>query len=443
MSDALSADTTWRSWGRVEHGLHYRAQPYFRDQLETLLRDAHVSGKPALAVGLGRSYGVSNLNTDGALLCMQGLDRLIAFDSETGVLRAEAGVSLGDILTFCVPRGWFLPTTPGTRFVTLGGAIANDVHGKNHVRAGSFGCAVRRLGLFTSQAGQIELAPGMPLFDATIGGMGLTGVIEWAEIQLARIPSSYVDQEQMAFGNLAEFFALSAESDGAFEHTVAWVDCTADGDALGRGLFMRGNWATDGRYDTHDERIKLRLPIDAPNGLLNGLTLGAFNTAWRALHAASPREACVPYQKHLYPLDAIGGWNKLYGSRGFYQYQCVVPPEGAQAALADMLRAIKRFRDGSFLVVLKAMGDKSSGGMLSFPIRGYTLAIDFANRGARTLELMAALDQIVAAANGRLYPAKDGRMSASMFQSGFPRWRDFAQHVDPALSSNLWRRVSA
>jgi FAD/FMN-containing dehydrogenase len=443
MSAGFSADATWRSWGRVEHGVHYRGQPYFRDQLEPLLQEARASRKPALAVGLGRSYGLSNLNTDGALLCMQDLDRFIAFDAENGVLRAETGASLGDILRFCVPRGWFLPTTPGTRFVTLGGAIANDVHGKNHVRAGSFGCAVRRIGLLTSHGGCIELTPDDALFAATIGGMGLTGVMEWAEIQLTQIPSSFIDYEQIAFGNLSEFFALSAESDGAFKHTVAWVDCTAGGDALGRGLFHRGNWAPDGGYVAHEDRIALSLPLDAPNGLLNAVTLAGFNLAWRALHAASPRVARTSYQKHLYPLDAIGAWNRLYGSRGFYQYQCVLPPEAAPDALADMLRTIKRFRDGSFLVVLKAMGERASLGLLSFPMRGYTLAIDFANRGAPTLELMEALDDIVAAANGRLYAAKDGRMSGAMFKQGFPRWSEFAEHVDPALSSNFWRRVSA
>jgi FAD/FMN-containing dehydrogenase len=425
VSATLSPDPNWRSWGRVERGMHYRGAPYFRDQIEPLLRAARESGKSVLAVGHGRSYGTSNLNTDGALLSMRGLDRLIAFDRETGVLRAEAGVSLGDILTFCVPLGWFLPTTPGTRFVTLGGAIANDVHGKNHVSAGSFGCAVRRIGLLTS-TGRIDVAPGEPLFDATIGGLGLTGVIEWAEIQLTRIASSFIDQEQISFGNLAEFFALSAESDGVFEHTVSWVDCTAEGDALGRGVFHRGNWAKDGRYEAHSDGKMLRFPVDAPNFALNPLTLAGFNVAWRALHAALPREARVPYQKHFYPLDSIGDWNKLYGSRGFYQYQCVIPPEGAQEALADMLRAIKRHRDGSFLVVLKSMGDKSSPGMLSFPMRGYTLAIDFANRGAPTLELMRALDAIVSAAKGRLYAAKDGRIPAAMFKQGYPRWSEFA-----------------
>src|SRR5262249_6671861 len=160
-------------------------------------------------------------------------------------------------------------------------------------------------------SGRSEITPNDALFAATIGGLGLTGVMEWAEIQLARIPSSAIDQEQMAFGNLGEFFALCAESDGAFEHTVAWIDCTAEGEASGRGIFHRGNWAKDRRYVAHKERTSLRLPVDAPRGLLNPLTLAGFNAAWRALHACSPREAHVPYDKHLYPLDAIGGWNRL------------------------------------------------------------------------------------------------------------------------------------
>lgn len=445
MSTTLSADESWRSWGRVDRGLHYRGRPYFRDEVAPLLREAQAQEKSALAVGLGRSYGSSNFNTEGALVCMRGLDRLIAFDDQSGVLCAEAGVSLGEILSFCVPRGWFLSTSPGTRFVTLGGAIANDVHGKNHMHAGSIGCAIRRIGLLHSQLGQIELSSQThaALFSATIGGLGLTGVIEWAELQLVRIPSSFIDQEQMAFGTLGEFFALCSESDQTHEHTVAWVDCTAGGAALGRGLFSRGNWAKDGRYEAHTERTVLRLPIDAPNGLLNPLTLAGFNFAWRALHAFSPRESCVPYQKHLHPLDSIEQWNRLYGSRGFFQYQCVIPPDGAADSLADMLRVIKRYRDGSFLVVLKAMGPVASPGMISFPMAGYTLAIDFANRGESTLKLMTALDEIVAAAAGRLYPAKDGRMSGAMFKQGYKRWEEFSRHVDPALSSNFWRRVTA
>jgi FAD/FMN-containing dehydrogenase len=429
------------SWGRVRREVHRLARP--RKLSEAL---ALVAGKPPLlAIGLGRSYGDSNLNPEGRTVAMRGLDRFMAFDAANGVLRAEAGVSLDEVLRLCVPQGWFLPTTPGTRFVTLGGAVANDVHGKNHHRVGSFGRHVRRLGLVRSDLGTLEIGRDShpELFAATLGGLGLTGLIAWVEVALAPIASSAVVEETLPFGGLDDFFSLSAESEATHEFVSAWVDCTASGRGLGRGVLFRGNWAADGPLRPHAPGQRLSVPIEAPAGLMNGLTLRGFNTCYRSLQRAKRGIARVPYEKAFYPLDAIGGWNRLYGPRGFFQHQFVVPPSEMREAVAEALRAVAAAGQGSFLAVLKIMGPLRSGGLISFDGPGASLALDFPNRGPETLALLDRLDAIVIEAGGRIYPAKDGRMSAQAFQSGYPRWRELDRLRDPLFSSSFWRRVTS
>jgi len=430
------------SWGRTPRTQAHRLAPHFRDETAGALEAARAAGLSALAIGLGRSYGDSGLNADQAVIDMRGVDRLIALDPEAGVLRAEAGASLSAIAQVIAPLGLFLPTVPGTRFVTLGGAVANDVHGKNHERAGALGASVRALGLRRSGDGLIALAPGDDLFAATIGGLGLTGLIEWVEINLARIPSTMIDQELLPIGDLDEFFAVAAESKAAFEHTVAWVDCTQGGARLGRGIFTRGNWAPEGGLAAHVDRA-IPVPIEAPSFALNPVTLKGFNIAYDALQRSKAGASRVHYSGCFFPLDAIFGWNKLYGPKGFYQYQCVLPPSASRDGVAEMLRIIARSGDGSFLAVLKTFGERPSPGLLSFPMPGATLALDFRNRGAATLALLAKLDDVVRAAGGRLYPAKDGRMSADMFRAGYAAVDRFAGFVDPAFSSNFWRRIAA
>jgi L-gulonolactone oxidase len=373
---------------------------------------------------------------------MRGLDRVLAFDAARGVLRAEAGISLGEIIRRIAPHGWFPPTTPGTRFVTLGGAVANDVHGKNHHRAGSLGCSVRAIGLWRSDRGPLELSTDVEaeLFAATIGGMGLTGAILWVELQLAPIGSAFLDQETIAFPHLDDFFALARESEAGFEHTVAWVDCTARGDAFGRGLFTRGNWRADGRLTLHDETPRLTLPVDLPNAALNPLSLKLFNTLYNARGKAKAGRSVDHYAGALYPLDAIGGWSRLYGRRGFFQYQCVIPSATAGDAVHDLLDQIARSGQGSFLAVLKTLGPRPSPGLMSFPIPGATLALDFPNLGDNVHALFDRLDDIVREAGGRLYPAKDGRMPPAMLRSGYPNLERFAKLRDPSFSSSFWRR---
>ncbi len=417
--------------------------PWFVDELPHVL--AEISGESKLAIGLCRSYGDSVINSGGSVIDMTHLDRIIAFDRDKGILTAEAGASLSAILRLIVPHGWFTGTTPGTRFVTLGGAVANDVHGKNHHRAGTFGCAVKELELVRSDGTTRRLSAdgGDPLFAATIGGLGLTGVIRAVSLDLAPIRSAYLDVERIAFGHVRDFFAIAEESEQSHEHTVAWIDCASGHSHLGRGIFQRGNWSEEGGLDVHDDRKTLTMPIDAPGFALNWLTVRLFNAVYYRLQKYGPARQHLHYAPFFYPLDAILEWNRLYGRRGFYQYQCVIAQGEAAEAVEELLKRIAASGAGSFLAVLKTLGPKPSPGMLSFPHEGVTLALDFPNKGPKTLELLGELDAIVRAANGRLYPAKDGRMPAAMFRAGYPHLDAFMEQIDPAFGSDFWRRVSA
>lgn len=445
MSATGFIETSATSWGRVDRRPHFIAAPRFADELPALVEGVRGANRPMLCRGLGRSYGDSGLNPGGALIEMRRLDRFISFDAGTGLFRAEAGANFSDILRFLVPRGWFLPTVPGTRFVTLAGAIANDVHGKNHHAAATFGAHVQTVRLRRSDGSvrEIDKERAPDLFAATVGGLGLTGVIEEASVRAVRVPSSFIDVETISFGSLDGFFELARESAEDFEFTVAWVDCSASAAALGRGIFQRARWSPNGGYLPHSDSTRLSVPVDAPSVLLNPLTLKAFNSLYfgrqSAIRKASVRRHYAPF---LFPLDSLLNWNRLYGPAGFYQYQSVVPPDAAHAATRDMLAEIQRCGEGSVLAVLKTFGPGLSPGVLSFPREGLTLALDFRNRASRTMELLARLDAIVTTAGGRLYPAKDGRIPGAMFRRGWPNLDVFRQHVDPAMSSAFWRRVS-
>jgi FAD/FMN-containing dehydrogenase len=412
------------SWGRYPSAAHVAEVPVSW-RSEASIPAQH----PVLAYGQGRSYGDSCLNDGGALLRTSGLDRFISLDG--GVLRCESGVTLGQILELIVPRGYFLPVLPGTRYVSVGGAIANDIHGKNHHRAGCFGRHVRRFELVRSDGSRTECAPGDPLFAATVGGLGLTGLITWAEIALRPVPGPAVRSEAIPFSGLDEFFAISEESDAQHEYTVAWLDVLA---RTHRGIFYRGDHA-DGA-----PRPPARLgavPVDLP--LVNGLTVRAFNAAYFAAQRLRAGSRTQHYRPFFFPLDAVGHWNRLYGKHGFLQFQCVVPSREAIRALLD--EALQS-GGGSPLTVLKKFGDLGSPGLLSFPRPGFTLAIDFPNRGESAFQRYARLERIAIEAGGALYPAKDARMSAESFARAYPRRDEFARFVDPAFSSSFWRRVS-
>ncbi|WP_019569904.1 FAD-binding oxidoreductase [Thioalkalivibrio sp. ALE11] len=426
----------WNRIPRVEHAAH--SAPAFRPD--------RLPDGPLLAHGMGRSYGDCCLNAGGHLLHTRGLDRFVEFDTDTGVITAEAGVTLDELLELSVPRGWFPPVVPGTRFVTLGGAVANDVHGKNHHVAGSFGAHVKRLTLHRSDAGRVEVSPehNPRWFAATLGGLGLTGLIETVTLQLVPVSSAWMSVWSERFHSLDDFWALDARARREWPYTVAWIDCLADGrrHPPGRGIYSAGRHAVTPPPRARFREPRRRVPVDPPFSLVNGPGLRAFNELYfRQPLRRSPHPA--HHRGWLFPLDGIRDWNRIYGRRGFYQYQCVLPERTARDAVAELLRQIARSGQGSFLAVLKTFGRQPPAGMLSFPRPGTTLALDFPDRGAATHALFERLDRVVREAHGALYPAKDARMSGAMFRAGFPEWIEFAKLTDPQFSSSFWRRVTA
>lgn len=435
----MTRSRTHTSWGLLPPARH--------DTVSLAWRHAPLpeDGPSLLPYGLGRSYGDSCLNDGGALLLTRGLDRFIAFDEAQGVLRCEAGVSLAEILSLAVPKGWMLPVTPGTRNVTVGGAIANDVHGKNHHREGTFGRHVRAFELLRSDGSRHLCSPveNQDLFGATIGGLGLTGLVTWAELQLRRIESPLIDHETVKFGGLSEFFELNTRSEQDFEYTVAWIDCHATGNALGRGHYLRGNHAPrSGNMVQPRDGMKLAVPFALPSFVLNPLTVRLFNFAYYHRQRARLSRRRVAFDPFFYPLDAVQRWNLVYGRAGFFQYQCVLPPADSPHLVRELLTRIARSKEASFLVVLKTFGAMESPGWMSFPRPGVTLAVDFRNRGEETLRLFRSLDEVVNEAGGALYPAKDARMRGEDFRRAFPRWEEFSKQVDPRFSSSFWRRVT-
>lgn len=437
MGGTLSSTRDALSWGR------YPQQPQRIHPLWTRHSPLPVLGAKLLPRGNGRSYGDVCLNSEGVLLHTRGLDHFISFDWERGVLTCEAGVTLAEILTMIVPRGWFLPVTPGTKFVTLGGAIANDVHGKNHHRSGSFGHFVRRLELLRSDETRIICSRDdhSDWFAATIGGLGLTGLITWAEIQLRPIWNEWLAAETLRYRSIDEFFELSAESARDYEYTVAWIDSTSR-KRPGSGIFFRANHAPFALHPLQFKRsLSTSIPFTPPFSAINRFSVGLLNSAYfqRSKPAASPK--LVHYEPFFYPLDAIKNWNRLYGPQGFLQYQCVLPSPSAREGLREILQRIRISGEGSFVSVLKVFGDAPKTGLLSFPRPGVTLALDFPISGPSTFTLLDDLDSVVMTAGGTGYPAKDARMKACIFRGGFADLDQFKRFVDPSFSSTFWKRM--
>ena len=434
----------YQSWGRypkARHALSLRV--FWRNELPQLQSLPH----SVLPFAQGRSYGDCCLNEGGILLDTSFLSRFIAFDKEQGILSCEAGVTLADILELVVPLGWFLPVTPGTKYVSIGGAIANDVHGKNHHRSGTFGCHVRRFELLRSCGERFLCSPTQnpELFRATIGGLGLTGLILWAELQLKPIPNPSITVERIPFAHLNEFFELAASSDREYEYTVAWIDGLARGEKMGRGIFIRGNHTEPASKKAADAKKPrpVRLFFGAPAFLHNRAAMRMFNAAYYYSELRNKKQNVVHYESFFYPLDAIYGWNRLYGSRGFLQYQCVISnTTQGHEGLREIFTRITASGMASCLAILKVFGTATSPGILSFPRPGVTFAIDFPYQGKKTLQLLEDLDEIIRAHHGAVYPAKDARMSARSFQTYFPQWTEFSRFIDPKFSSSFWRRVT-
>lgn len=407
-----------------------------------------------IARGNGRSYGDAALNAD-LTLSMLGADRILAFDEETGLLTCEAGVLLDDILRMFVPRGWFPPVVPGTRFVTVGGLIAADVHGKNHHHAGTFGAHVESLTLAAAggQVRECSRTENADLLRATIGGMGLTGVILSAAFRLQPIETAWISQEVLPAADLDAALALF-EASHDWPYSVAWLDTLARGRALGRGLLLRGRPLAHRELPPRLARDPLRpaaggslgIPCDAPSRLLNRASIGAFNALWYRLgRARSGAARPVHFEPFFFPLDRIRAWNRLYGRRGFVQYQCVLPRRESRG-VAALLERIADAGQGSFLAVLKLLG-AGRAGMLSFPMEGYTLALDFPLREG-TLALLDALDAITHAHGGRVYLAKDACCRPDRMRLGYPEWDAFgavraaAAGAGPRFASGLSQRLA-
>lgn len=426
------------SWGRLMREDHQWQPLNDRSTAAAVIADANLAGLP---FGNGRSYGDVGLNSGGILWATRGMDRFIAFDAEHGVVECEAGVLLKDIIGLVLPFGWFLPVVPGTQFVTVGGAIANDVHGKSHHRQGSFGDHVETLVLVRTDGTRIECGPQQrsDWFAATVGGMGLTGVITSARLRLRRVAGPWLDAETCTFGTLDAFFDMSAASRHDWEHTVAWIDCAGSGAGDVRGAFFRGNHASSTRPAPLAR--PRTFPLTPPVSLVNGLSLRLFNLLYYSVNRFKAGPILQHYLPFFFPLDNVLEWNRMYGPRGFYQYQCVIPPGSQSYAVRELIARIRKSGTGSFLAVLKTFGDRQAPGMMSFPMPGTTLALDFPNLGATTLKLFEELNAIVLDAGGRLYAAKDACMPRALFERGYPRLSEFAEFRDPGISSDMSRRL--
>ena len=392
-----------------------------------------------LAIGLGRSYGDVGINPGGIVLKTDSLNHFLDFDQSTGRLTCQAGVTLNQIQTVFGPKGFLLMTTPGTSQVTIGGAIANDVHGKNHHKVGSFGACVESLMLLRTDGSKVicSRTENQDLFKATIGGLGLTGFILSATITLRKVPSLFLEQETIMFSDVEEFLNISAESEAGYEHSVAWVD-TSKG-KHGKGFLMRANYSTDANYQVPEPKA-IAFP-EIPFSVMNPLTNKLGSIAYYQLNARSKSTKRVDYRSFFYPLDSLKNWNNAYSKKGFFQYQLVAPFNTAQEVVEEVLSVVAKSGNQSFLSVLKTFGDKPAEGLLSFGRPGVTLALDIANRGEQSLKIMNELDKIVQAGGGAVNLSKDARISREFFEQSYPNFDQFANFRDPNISSALSRRL--
>ncbi|NDV86887.1 FAD-binding protein [Aurantimonas aggregata] len=432
------SEPLYQSWGRLRPAR--RAAIAVAD-LGSLASRADGS---LLAYGNGRSYGDSCHNDAGTLVDSRDRARIQAFDPVAGTLTADAGILLSEITRQVAPAGWFLPVTPGTQFVTLGGAIANDIHGKNHHRRGTFGNWVESLELERSDQGPLTCSRDSEpqLFAATIAGMGLTGLIRQATIRLLKVPSLSIDETTTRFDSLDEYFELAEAADLRHEYAVAWIDSLVTGASLGRGHLITGDHAAEGDRSGVAGKPITSIPFTPFVSPLRGLGLSAFNEAYFRRAPKGSRRRVVRFDSFFYPLDRIGGWNRLYGPRGLHQHQSVVPLAAGPTAVRALIMRAQQAGQGSFLTVLKRFGAVASPGLTSFPREGYTLTLDFPHRGERTLRLLADLDAIAIGAGGAVNPYKDARMSPETFAAGFARWAELEALRDPAFCSDFWRRTA-
>ncbi|MEU2896175.1 FAD-binding oxidoreductase [Streptomyces sp. NPDC088106] len=449
----MPADTVpVTGWGRTAPTAARLIRPRTYEEAALAVRDCGARG--GIARGLGRAYGDAAQNAGGAVLDMTGLDRVHAIDADGGTVLCDAGVSLHRLMQVLLPLGWFVPVTPGTRYVTVGGAIGADIHGKNHHVSGSFSRHVLSLELLTADGDVRTVVPGTPLFEATAGGMGLTGVILTATVRLQPVQTSLMSVDTERANDLDDLMARLADTDHRYRYSVAWIDLLARGRATGRAVLTRGDHApldalppgARARRDPLSFRTS-RLPAAPsflPEGLLSRTTVGLFNELWyrRAPRARTGQLQRIPAFFH--PLDGVPHWNRVYGPGGFVQYQFVVG-HGREDALRRIVRRISERRCPSFLAVLKRFGEADPG-WLSFPVPGWTLALDIPAALPGLSGFLDELDEEVAGAGGRVYLAKDSRLRPELLAAMYPRLADFRAlraELDPraVFTSDLSRRL--
>lgn len=417
-------------------------------------RQINIDDSPIIARGLGRSYGDAALNTDQTVVLMERLNRFLSFDEKSGILHAEAGITLEEILKVFVPRGWFLPVTPGTKYVTLGGCIATDVHGKNHHQDGSFGSHIVDMEILLANGSRQRCSPKQEpdLFWATVGGMGLTGVITEASLKLIPVESSYMIVQHHPAKNLDAILELLEDKSKDEKYSVAWIDCLSTGNDFGRSILMTGHHACREEIPPKIDNPLLfkapkqtSMPFNFPSWALNPWNIKAFNTVFYKCQSSKTLPFLTDYDRYFYPLDSIGNWNRLYGKKGFVQYQFVVPSKNSRDSLKSLMEELTRSKRASFLAVLKRFGEEGQGD-LSFPHEGYTLALDIPISDSLLFPFLDHLDEMVLKYNGRIYLAKDARLKPETFQIMYPRfakWQGIKALYDPGnkFSSDLSRRL--
>jgi decaprenylphospho-beta-D-ribofuranose 2-oxidase len=443
----MNHKTTLSGWG------NYPVQQAFVDRPERI-NQLNLEAESIIARGLGRSYGDAALNCDQRVILMERLNRFLSFDDKKGLLRAEAGTSLEEILQTFIPRGWFIPVTPGTKYVTLGGCLAADIHGKNHHIDGTFGSHVVEIELLLANGSRKRCSPKQEseLFWATVGGMGLTGIITEVTLKLIPIESAFICLQNYCARNLDETLDILENEKMDDRYSVAWIDCLATGPDLGRSVIMNGHHAAKnelGSRVSDPYKIKppkkMSIPFFLPSLTLNSWNIRMFNSCYYRSKKNKNGPLIIDYDRYFYPLDAINHWNRLYGKRGFLQYQFVVPFKNARESLHAILRQFAEHKRSPFLAVLKRFG-KEGEGFLSFPKEGFTMALDLPLSDPELFPFLDQLDTLVVNSEGRGYLAKDARMKPDIFRSMYPRfnaWQKIKADIDPTnkFSSDLSRRL--
>jgi len=428
-------------WGRFRPLETQVARPEHPAELPQWLEAT--SSPTLIGRGLGRSYGDSAIDERGLTVLCTRMNRFLAFDPETGTVTCESGTSFDELIRTFLPRGYFLPVTPGTKFVTVGGAIAADIHGKNHHCDGTFGQFVESIDLLTGTGDLLQCGPNQwqEPFQATLGGMGLTGLILRGRFRLHPVETSKIVVDYHKAEDLDRAFELFNEGDQNYRYSVAWIDCLARRKSLGRSVLMRGNHAARDDLPPNwrtsplpiPKRKSKTVPFDLPDFVLNPWSVGAFNELYYRMHRHRT-EVLTDIEPFFYPLDSLQHWNRLYGRRGFIQYQALFPTESSHRGMIALLEEIARSRQVSFLAVLKRTGPASAG-LMSFPEPGHTLALDLPNRGHRLIDLTRRLDRIVLDHGGRLYLAKDALTDdstlAAMYGDRLQRFRAVKNQLDP------------